>query len=57
MLTFSGSWWQVKKGTNDRPILEFVHGLFHDLGVQDLTVQTDDAWDYLNTFIYANSYY
>ncbi|KAG5055203.1 hypothetical protein JHK85_007713 [Glycine max] len=34
---------QVKKGTNDRPILEFVHGLFHDLGVQDLTVQTDDA--------------
>ncbi|KAH1194795.1 Metal tolerance protein C2 [Glycine max] len=34
---------QVKKGTNDRPILEFVHGLYHDLGVQDLTVQTDDA--------------
>ncbi|WVZ08677.1 hypothetical protein V8G54_022023 [Vigna mungo] len=34
---------QVKQGTNDRPILEFVHGLCHDLGVQDLTVQTDDA--------------
>ncbi|CAJ1908573.1 unnamed protein product [Sphenostylis stenocarpa] len=34
---------QVKQGTNDRPILEFVHGLYHDLGVQDLTVQTDDA--------------
>ncbi|KAK7378258.1 hypothetical protein VNO80_03696 [Phaseolus coccineus] len=34
---------QVKEGTNDRPILEFVHGLYHDLGVQDLTVQTDDA--------------
>ncbi|RDX61325.1 Metal tolerance protein C2, partial [Mucuna pruriens] len=34
---------QVKKGTNDRPILEFVHGLYHDLGVQDLTVQTDDV--------------
>ncbi|KAK7285476.1 hypothetical protein RJT34_20249 [Clitoria ternatea] len=33
---------QVKKGTNDRPILEFVHGLYHDLGVQDLTVQIDD---------------
>ncbi|KAL9331689.1 hypothetical protein ACSQ67_001299 [Phaseolus vulgaris] len=34
---------QVKEGTNDRPILEFVHGLYHDLGVQDLTVQTDNA--------------
>ncbi|XP_027349397.1 metal tolerance protein C2 [Abrus precatorius] len=33
---------QVKKGMNDRPILEFVHGLYHDLGVQDLTVQIDD---------------
>ncbi|KAL1312312.1 hypothetical protein HN51_038935 [Arachis hypogaea] len=32
---------QVKKGIDDRPILEFVHGLYHDLGVQDLTVQTD----------------
>ncbi|XP_004493594.1 metal tolerance protein C2 [Cicer arietinum] len=34
---------QVKKGVDDRPILEFVHGLYHDLGVQDLTVQIDYA--------------
>ncbi|XP_057438760.1 metal tolerance protein C2 [Lotus japonicus] len=34
---------QVKKGVDDRPILEFVHGLYHELGVQDLTVQTDEA--------------
>lgn len=32
---------QVKKGVDDRPILQFVHGLYHDLGVQDLTVQID----------------
>lgn len=32
---------QVKKGMDDRPVLEFVHNLYHDLGVQDLTVQTD----------------
>ncbi|EEF31669.1 cation efflux protein/ zinc transporter, putative [Ricinus communis] len=32
---------QLKKGVDDRPILEFVHGLYHDLGVQDLIVQTD----------------
>lgn len=32
---------QVKKGMDDRPILEYVHHLYHDLGVQDLTVQTD----------------
>ncbi|GAV63965.1 Cation_efflux domain-containing protein [Cephalotus follicularis] len=31
----------VKNGTDDRLILHFVHGLFHDLGIQDLTVQTD----------------
>ncbi|KAJ7975997.1 metal tolerance protein C2 [Quillaja saponaria] len=34
---------QVKNGMDYRPILEFVHGLYHDLGVQDLTVQTDDT--------------
>ncbi|XP_050230378.1 metal tolerance protein C2 [Mercurialis annua] len=32
---------QVKEGVDDRPILQFVHGLYHDLGVQDLIVQTD----------------
>ncbi|KAF8396049.1 hypothetical protein HHK36_017661 [Tetracentron sinense] len=32
---------QVKKGADDHPILQYVHGLYHDLGVQDLTVQTD----------------
>ncbi|XP_011033203.1 PREDICTED: metal tolerance protein C2 [Populus euphratica] len=30
---------QVKKGVDDRPVLQSVHGLYHDLGVQDLTVQ------------------
>ncbi|OIV95451.1 hypothetical protein TanjilG_06913 [Lupinus angustifolius] len=34
---------QVKKGVDDRQILGFVHGLYHDLGVQDLTVQIDAA--------------
>lgn len=34
---------QVKKGVDDRPILEFVHRLYHDFGVQDLTVQIDHA--------------
>ncbi|CAL5193557.1 unnamed protein product [Lathyrus oleraceus] len=34
---------QVKKGVDDRPILEFVHRLYHDFGVQDLTVQIDYA--------------
>ncbi|KAG5219069.1 metal tolerance protein [Salix suchowensis] len=32
---------QVKEGVDDRPILQCVHGLYHDLGVQDLTVQTN----------------
>ncbi|KAK6149223.1 hypothetical protein DH2020_016748 [Rehmannia glutinosa] len=27
---------QVKQGTDDQPILQYVHGLYHDLGVQDL---------------------
>ncbi|XP_043690472.1 metal tolerance protein C2-like [Telopea speciosissima] len=34
---------QVKKEADDHPILRFVHGLYHDLGVQDLAVQTDNA--------------
>ncbi|CAK8543367.1 unnamed protein product [Lathyrus sativus] len=34
---------QVKKGVDDRPILEFVHRLYHDFGVLDLTVQIDHA--------------
>ncbi|KAL6141523.1 hypothetical protein ACLB2K_059811 [Fragaria x ananassa] len=32
---------QVKKGIDDRPVLQLVHGLYHDLGIQDLTVQAD----------------
>ncbi|KAJ4971881.1 hypothetical protein NE237_004980 [Protea cynaroides] len=32
---------QVKKGVDDHQILRHIHGLYHDLGVQDLTVQTD----------------
>lgn len=34
---------QAKQGVDDRPILQYVHGLYHDLGVQDLTVETDSA--------------
>ncbi|XP_051138839.1 metal tolerance protein C2 [Andrographis paniculata] len=30
----------VKKGVDDLPILRYVHGLYHDVGVQDLTVHT-----------------
>lgn len=32
---------QVKKGIDDRPIVAYVHDLYHDIGIQDLTVQTD----------------
>lgn len=32
---------QAKRGANDNPILQYVHGLYHDLGVQDLTVQME----------------
>ncbi|PWA50804.1 cation efflux family protein [Artemisia annua] len=32
---------QVKKGVNDQPVLGFVRDLYHDLGVQDFTVQLD----------------
>ncbi|XP_057509694.1 metal tolerance protein C2-like [Actinidia eriantha] len=31
------------KGMDDRPILQYVHSLYHDLGVQELTVQTEYA--------------
>lgn len=34
---------QLKAGTDDKRVLQYVHGLYHDLGVQDLTVQTDYA--------------
>ncbi|KAE8704643.1 Metal tolerance protein C2 [Hibiscus syriacus] len=33
---------QVKKEMDDRRILEYVHRLYHELGIHDLTVQTDD---------------
>ncbi|XP_058098184.1 metal tolerance protein C2 [Magnolia sinica] len=32
---------QVKKGADDLPILQHVHGLYHELGIQELTVQTE----------------
>ncbi|KAI4371269.1 hypothetical protein MLD38_019528 [Melastoma candidum] len=32
---------QVKKGPSDQSVVQFVHHLYHDLGIQDLTVQTD----------------
>ncbi|XVE75726.1 hypothetical protein DITRI_Ditri12bG0115700 [Diplodiscus trichospermus] len=32
---------QVKKETDDRRILQHVHSLYHELGIHDLTVQTD----------------
>lgn len=32
---------QVKEGVDDRPILQHVHDLYHELGIQDLTVQID----------------
>ncbi|XP_062168026.1 metal tolerance protein C2 [Alnus glutinosa] len=34
---------QVKKGIDDSAILHFVHGLCHDLGIQNLTVETNDV--------------
>lgn len=36
--------WQTKKGTDNRQTLEVVHDMCHELGIQDLTVQTEDAW-------------
>lgn len=32
---------QVKKGADDKQILQYVHGLYQDLGIEDLTVQTE----------------
>ncbi|GLT51063.1 hypothetical protein SLA2020_245090 [Shorea laevis] len=32
----------MKKGRDDRPLLEIVHNLCHDLGTKQLTVQTGD---------------
>ncbi|CAA2954580.1 Hypothetical predicted protein [Olea europaea subsp. europaea] len=34
---------QVKKGMDHQPILQYAHGLYHDLGLKDLTVETDEA--------------
>ncbi|XP_075517833.1 metal tolerance protein C2 [Primulina tabacum] len=34
---------QMKSGTDDRSTLQYVHGLYHDLGIQDLTVQVDSV--------------
>lgn len=34
---------RMKKGMDDHQVLQFVHGLYHDLGIQDLTVETDNA--------------
>lgn len=34
---------QVKQGTDDHPIIQYAHGLYHELGVHDLTVQTEYA--------------
>ncbi|XP_062220873.1 metal tolerance protein C2-like isoform X2 [Phragmites australis] len=34
---------RVKSGADDQSVLEYVHGLYQDLGIQDLTVQTDDS--------------
>ena len=42
MLHFVLTFEQVKKEM-DRPILENVHSLYHELGIHDLTVQTDYA--------------
>eukprot|EP01018_Ginkgo_biloba_P028805 Gb_09728 [translate_table: standard] len=32
---------QVKKGSDEQKILKHVHSLYNDIGVKDLTVQTD----------------
>ncbi|XP_022971353.1 metal tolerance protein C2-like isoform X2 [Cucurbita maxima] len=34
---------QIKKGTDNRQTLEFVHGVYHELGILELTVQMEDA--------------
>ncbi|XP_059288612.1 metal tolerance protein C2 isoform X1 [Lycium ferocissimum] len=32
---------QVKEGVDERPILQYVHDIYHELGIQDVTVQID----------------
>ncbi|CAD6248841.1 unnamed protein product [Miscanthus lutarioriparius] len=34
---------RVKSGADDRAVLEYTHGLYQDLGIQDLTVHTDES--------------
>ncbi|XP_006649212.1 metal tolerance protein C2 [Oryza brachyantha] len=34
---------RVKSGGNCQTVLDYVHGLYQDLGIQDLTVQTDES--------------
>ncbi|CAN6273824.1 unnamed protein product [Urochloa humidicola] len=34
---------RVKSGADDQAVLEYAHGLYQDLGIQDLTVQTDES--------------
>ena len=31
---------QVKSSSDDQSVLEYVHGLYEDLGIHDLTIQT-----------------
>lgn len=40
-LIFSVFSLQIKTGADDYRILQYVHGLYHDLGIQNLTVQID----------------
>lgn len=32
---------------DDRSIFQYVHGLYHEFGIQDLTVQVDNVWGVL----------
>ncbi|XP_051185345.1 metal tolerance protein C2 [Lolium perenne] len=34
---------QVKNGGDDQSVLKYVHGLYEDLGIQDLTIQTEGS--------------
>lgn len=34
---------QVKEGVDYRTILQYVHDLYHELGIQDLAVQVDNT--------------
>jgi zinc transporter 5/7 len=33
----------VKNGGDDQSVLKYVHGLYEDLGIQDLTIQTEGS--------------